>query len=95
METPPMKLGGFMQAAVVKNYLTTGFGLMAGVPGIVLGSGIVLNAKWSHYMLVIGGVGMVGLGLVAKAFNVHSTEAQVVTATKEEIKAETPAPPKV
>jgi hypothetical protein len=68
-------------AAIVKNYLTTGFGLLAGLPTIITGSGIVLNPKWQHIMIIVSGVGIVGLGLVAKAFNVHSTSDQVQQAT--------------
>lgn len=70
-----------MNSALLKNYLTTAFGILAGLPLIVAGSGIVLNPKWNHYLLVIGGIGTVGLGVVAKAFNTHSTADQVQAAT--------------
>ncbi len=41
----------------------------------------MLNAKWQHILTIVSGVGIVGLGLVSKAFNVHSTEAQVAAST--------------
>ena len=72
----------FMTAAVAKSYLTTLFGILAGLPLMLAGSGIVLNAKYSHYLLVIGGIGTIGLGIVAKAFNVHSTADQVNASTQ-------------
>lgn len=67
--------------AILQNYLTTFFGILAGLPVIVAGSGLVLNPHWTHILLVIGGSGIVGLGVVAKAFNTHSTEAQTEAAT--------------
>jgi hypothetical protein len=33
--------------------------------------------KWSHALTVIGGIGVIGLGVVAKAFNSHSTPEEV------------------
>lgn len=74
-----------MNSALLKNYLTTAFGILAGLPTIVLGSGITLDAKWSHYLMITAGIGTVGLGVVAKAFNTHST-------TDEVQKASVPAP---
>jgi len=71
-----------MKAAVLKNYLTTFFGVLAGLPTIVLGSGIVLDPRWTHYLMIAAGVGTVGLGVVAKAFNNHSTADQVQAATQ-------------
>lgn len=67
--------------AILQNWLTTFFGILAGLPVIVTGSGLVLNPKWTHILLVIGGSGIVGLGVVAKAFNTHSTLAQAEAAT--------------
>lgn len=75
---------GFMTAVnstVMKNYLTTLFGILAGLPLLVAGSGIVLSPTWSHHLLVVAGVGTIGLGVVAKAFNVSSTHDQVQAAT--------------
>jgi hypothetical protein len=79
-----------LTSAIVKNYLTTLFGILAGLPLMVAGSGIVLDGKWAHTLLVIGGIGTIGLGLVSKAFNVHSTVDQVESATS---KANGVAPP--
>lgn len=70
-----------VSSTVVKNYLTTLFGILAGLPLLVAGSGIVLSPTWSHHLLVASGVGTIGLGVVAKAFNVHSTSDQVENAT--------------
>ena len=67
--------------AILQNYLTTFFGILAGMPLIVSGSGLVLDQHWNHVLIVIGGIGLVGLGVVAKAFNTHSTEAQTEAAT--------------
>ena len=60
-------------AAVFKNYLTTFFGCMAGLPLIVAGSGMQLSPSWSHRVLVVGGLGTIGLGVVSKAFNVSGS----------------------
>jgi hypothetical protein len=73
-----------MNAALFQNYLTTIFGILAGLPVIVNGAGLVLDPKWSHVLTVVGGIGLVGLGVVAKAFNTHSTTAQVNKATLEQ-----------
>jgi len=70
-----------MTAALWKNYLTTIFGVLAGLPTIVLGSGVTLNAQWTHYLMIAAGVGAIGLGIVAKAFNNHSTTAEVQAAS--------------
>jgi hypothetical protein len=76
-----------MKAAMLKNYLTTLFGILAGAPAIVLGvftpgTPMALSAQYTHILMISGGIGMVGLGLVAKAFNVHSTEDQVAGASQ-------------
>lgn len=75
-----------MTAAIWKNYLTTFFGLLSGLPVIVLGvfapgTPMALSPQWTHILMVGGGIGLVGLGLVAKAFNVHSTVDQIEQAT--------------
>jgi ABC-type phosphate transport system permease subunit len=75
-----------MTAAIFKNYLTTFFGILAGLPTIVLGvfmpgTDMALSSHWTHILAISGGIGMVGLGLVSKAFNVHSTLNQVEGAT--------------
>lgn len=76
-----------MTSAIAKNYLTTLFGILAGLPAIVLGvftpgTSMALSVQYTHVLMIAGGVGMVGLGIVAKAFNVHSTEAQVAGASQ-------------
>jgi hypothetical protein len=70
-----------MTTAILQNYLTTLFGILSGLPVIVLGvftpgTALALDPQWTHILLVTGGVGLVGLGVVSKAFNVHSTTAQ-------------------
>jgi len=75
-----------MKAAVLQNYLTTLFGILAGLPTIVLGvftpgTAMALSTQWTHILMITGGVGLVGLGVVSKAFNTHSTAAQVQVAT--------------
>lgn len=76
-----------MESLFTQNKLTTIFGIIAGLPLLVAGSGIVLDAYWGHILTVVGGLGMVGLGIVAKAYNSHSTVDQVQQATvKAEIK---------
>jgi hypothetical protein len=76
-----------MNSEIAKSYLTTIFGILAGLPTIVLGvftpgSSLALPATWTHILMIVGGVGLVGLGVVSKAFNVHSTQAQVATSTQ-------------
>jgi hypothetical protein len=71
-----------MKEAGIGSWLTSLFGAVAGLPFTVLGyftpgTAMALNPKWTHILLVTGGIGIVGLGFVAKAFNVHSTVAQV------------------
>ena len=75
-----------MSQALWQNYLTTLFGLKAGLPTVVLGvftpgTALALSPQWTHILMVTGGIGIVGLGIVSKAFNVHSTEAQVEAST--------------
>jgi len=76
-----------MNTALWKNYLTTAFGILAGLPTIVLGvftpgSSMALSPTWTHGLMITGGIGLVGLGIVSKAFNVHSTQDEVTSATK-------------
>jgi hypothetical protein len=80
-----------MKVSMLQNYLTTLFGVLAGLPTIVLGSGVVLDPKWNHYLLIAAGIGTIGLGVVAKAFNVHSTAAQVTTSTTQNPQVEAAA----
>lgn len=72
--------------AILQNYLTTLFGILAGLPTIVLGvftpgTPMALSPDMTHILMIVGGIGLVGLGVVSKAFNVHSTEAQVAAST--------------
>ncbi len=76
-----MDLRSALNATVMKSYLTTLFGILAGLPLIIGGSGITLNEKWAHILVVTAGIGTIGLGVVAKAFNVASTSDQVEAAT--------------
>ena len=70
-----------MNPALFQNYLTTLFGILAGLPILVAGSGLPMTPKWTHILLIVSGLGTVGLGVVAKAFNTHSTTAQVQTSS--------------
>jgi hypothetical protein len=74
-----------MTKAILQSYLTTLFGLLAGGPVLVTAScatfSITLSPSWLHGLAILGAVGLIGLGVVAKAFNVHSTEAQTAAAT--------------
>jgi len=74
-----------MTAAILKNYLTTLFGILAGAPALVVTSlqsmNVTVTPYWTHILGFVGAAGLIGLGVVSKAFNVHSTEAQVQTST--------------
>ena len=70
-----------LTTAVVKSWVTTVFGILAGLPLMIAGSGITLPPKYQHILIVIAGFGTIGLGIVAKAFNQHSTAEQVESAT--------------
>lgn len=75
-----------------QNWLTTLGGLMAGVPAVVLNSGMVLSTNWQHAIGLIGGLGvMIGL-TAAKQYNVHSTATQVQTSTVEAAVADAKKP---
>ena len=79
-----------MTAAILKNYLTTIFGILAGLPALVVQSCAAMNyplpATWTHVLLAIGAIGLIGLGIVSKAFNVASTQSEVNKATEESTK---------
>jgi hypothetical protein len=64
---------------VGKNYLTTLFGIMAGVPAIIANSGFTLTPLLVHILAMVAGVGVLGLGLVAKDWN---TTGNGIAATK-------------
>jgi hypothetical protein len=72
-----------MRKSIAQNYLTTIFGILAGLPALVYAYpwDPPLTSKWTHVLVAIGGIGAVGLGVVSKAFNVHSTQAEVDSAT--------------
>lgn len=70
-----------LTTAVVKSWITTLFGILAGLPLMIAGSGLTLSPKYQHALIVIAGIGTLGLGIVAKAFNQHSTTEQVESAT--------------
>jgi hypothetical protein len=72
----------FWSATILQGYLTTIFGILAGGPVLVTQScaalGLTLPSAWTHGLLIIGATGLIGLGIVAKAFNTHSSPAQVL-----------------
>jgi hypothetical protein len=75
-----------MSKAILQNWLTSLFGVLAGLPAMVLayftpGSAMALSPVWTRWLMIAGGVGVIGLGIVSKAFNTHSTEAQVAAST--------------
>ena len=74
-----------LSLAVFQNNLTTIFGVLAGLPVLVIAScqsaGVVLIASMTHILGITGAVGLIGLGIVSKAFNVHSTVDQVEAST--------------
>ena len=72
------------------NWLTTLGGLLAGIPILVINSGLALTVQWTHILSIVGGVGTLLIGLAAKDAGTHSTQAQVAQAT-----AKAEAPPKV
>lgn len=77
-----------MKALLSKNFWTTFFGIVAGLPTIVLGvftpgTAMALSPGLTHILMVTGGAGLVGLGIVAKAFNTHSTPTEVQAAGAE------------
>ena len=65
----------------MQNYLTTIGGLLAGLPILIVNSGIVLTPKWQQVLAIIGGLGTLLIGLAAKDFTTHSTQQQVAVAT--------------
>lgn len=58
----------------------------------MLGAGVVLDPKWTHYLMLTAGAGTIGLGVVAKAFNTHSTVDQVEKSTAVAEQAAQPKP---
>ena len=76
-----------MKESIIKNYLTTAFGILAGLPVLVTQSFAAMNAplspKLSHILLMAGAVGLIGLGIVSKAFNAVPTQTEVDKATND------------
>jgi hypothetical protein len=71
------------------NWMTTFGGLLAGIPIIVINSGLVLTPRQTQILAIIGGVGTLLIGLAAKDSNTHSTMQQVQAST---VKAEMKKP---
>jgi len=64
-----------------QNWQTTIGGLLAGIPVIVINSGIMLTMRETQILAIIGGVGTLLIGLAAKDSGTHSTMAQVQEST--------------
>ena len=64
-----------------QNWLTTLAGLLAGIPAIVIASGLMLSPRWTQILAIIGGVGTLLIGLAAKDAGTHSTQGQVQLST--------------
>jgi hypothetical protein len=61
--------------------MTTVGGLLAGVPLIVINSGLALTPKWTQILSIVGAAGTLIIGLAAKDSNTHSTMSQVQVST--------------
>jgi hypothetical protein len=72
-----------------QNWQTTVGGLLAGIPVIVINSGLMLTMKETQILAIVGGVGTLLIGLAAKDSGTHSTMAQVQAST---LKSEAPKP---
>lgn len=70
-----------------QNWITTVGGLLAGIPVIVINSGLALTMRETQILSIVGGIGTLLIGLAAKDWNTHSTLSQVQEST---VKAETP-----
>ena len=74
-----------MKSSIIQNWLTTAFGILAGGPVLVTAScatmNLTLSPAWIHGLGIVGAVGLIGLGVVSKAFNTHSTATEVRAAT--------------
>ena len=64
-----------------QNWETTIGGLLAGIPPIVIASGLVLTPKWTQILAIVSGLGVLLIGLAAKDSNTHSTAGQVQLST--------------
>ena len=65
------------------NWLTTIGGILAGIPVVIINSGMVLPMRWTQILSIVAGLGTLLIGLAAKDFNTHSTQAQVATSTQQ------------
>lgn len=72
------------------NWMTTLGGFLAGIPSIVLGSGLPVSPLWSHILYIAGGIGVLLIGLAAKDFNTHSTNTEVIQSTVKKSEGELP-----
>jgi hypothetical protein len=74
-----------LKTLLTTNQLTTIFGILAGLPVLVATSltsmNVTITPAWTHVLGFIGAAGLIGLGIVAKSFNTHSTVAQVEAST--------------
>lgn len=68
--------------AVLRNWMTTLGGLMAGLPQLVEAAGFVQTPSLTHWMNLISAIGMLLLGVSAKQFTNHSTAAEVQASTE-------------
>lgn len=64
-----------------QSWITTFGGLLAGVPVLIMNSGLVLSSQSTHILSIIGGLGTLIIGLAAKQYNVHSTQTEINTST--------------
>ena len=67
-----------------QNWMTTLGGLLAGIPLIVINSGLLLTSRWTQILSIIGAVGTLIIGLAAKDSSTHSTMSQVQVSTAKE-----------
>jgi len=67
-----------------QNWMTSLGGLLAGIPIIVINSGLALTPRQTQILSIIGGVGTLMIGLAAKDSNTHSTMQQVQVSTMKE-----------
>lgn len=64
-----------------QNWLTSLGGLLAGIPVIVINSGLMLTQRETQILAIVGGIGTLLIGLAAKDSGTHSTAAQVQQST--------------